>query len=95
MVPALVESETRCVPGSTRQKAGWAFLSAFGAIYFLWGGIALYLHIQNKGVLTQKMAHIFPLDGNAGLLIMITALVGALVAGFAAMSAALLRGIEK
>ena len=78
-----------------KQRAGWAFLSAFGAIYFLWGGIALFLHIQNKGVLTQRMAHVFPLDGNAGLLILITALLGALVAGFAAMSASTLRSFVR
>ncbi len=78
-----------------KQKIGWAYLSAFTAIFFLWGGLALLFHIRNKGVLTHKIANLLPLNGNAFLLITITALVGALVAGFAAMSGSSLRPEER
>jgi hypothetical protein len=74
-----------------RQKVGWASLAAFTAIALLWGGLATLIHLRNNGVLTQKMAHLFPLNGNSVSLIVITALVGALVAGFAAMSGSALR----
>jgi hypothetical protein len=57
-----------------KQKIGLAYLSAFAAISLLWGGLALFVHIRNKGLLTQKIAQIFPLNGNAFLLISITAL---------------------
>jgi hypothetical protein len=78
-----------------KQKVGLAYLSAFTAIYFLWGGLALFINIRNKNVLSQKMAQIFPLNGNAIYLIMVTAFVGAIVAGFAAMSGSSLRPLER
>lgn len=78
-----------------KQKIGFAYLSAFTAIYFLWGGLAFFIHVRNKGVLTQKIAQLFPLNGNAFYLISITAIIGALVAGFAAMSGSSLRPLER
>lgn len=78
-----------------KQKIGLAYLSAFSAILILWGGLAFLFHIRNTGVLTQKIANLLPLNGNTFYLIIITALVGALVAGFAAMSGSSLRPAEK
>jgi hypothetical protein len=78
-----------------KQKIGWAYLSGFTAISFLWGGLALFIHIRNKGVLTQKIAALLPLNGNTFYLISITAFVGALVAGFAAMSGSSLRPVDR
>lgn len=69
-----------------QQKTGYAFLSAFTAIFLLWGGLALLIHVRNQGVLTRKMAELFPLQGQSFYLIMLTAITGALVAGFAALS---------
>lgn len=77
-----------------KQKIAWAYLSAFTAIFFLWGGLATFVHIRNKGVLAQKIAQLFSLNGNAVYLVLITATVGALVAGFAAMSGSSLRPEE-
>ena len=78
-----------------KQRIGWAYLSAFTAIFFLWGVLALLFHLPNDGVLTGKVARIFPLGGNAFFLILITAFIGALVAGFAAMSGSSLRPAER
>ena len=78
-----------------KQKIGFAYLSAFTAIWFLWGGLSFLIHIRNNGVLTQKIARLFPLNGNSFYLIMITALIGATVAGFAAMSGSSLRPLER
>ena len=77
-----------------QQKTGYAFLSAFTAIWVLWGGLALFIHVRNMGVLTQKMAHLFPLNGQSFYLILLTAMVGATVAGFGAMSGSSLRLTE-
>ena len=73
------------------QTPGLAYLSAFTAVYFLWGGLAIFINIRNKGVLGQKIAQIFPLNGNTVYLLLVTATIGALVAGFAAMSGSSLR----
>ena len=78
-----------------KQEVGWAYLSAFTAIFFLWGGLATIISIQNKGVLAQKIAHLFPLNGNAVYLLLLTAIIGGLVAGFAAMSGSSLRTLER
>lgn len=78
-----------------KQKIGWACLSGFAAIFILWGGLAAVTTIPNKAVLARRVAQLFPLDGNEVLLIVITATVGALVAGFAAMSGSSLRPLER
>jgi hypothetical protein len=78
-----------------KQTIGLAYLSAFTAIFFLWGGLATFIHVQNKGVLTHKIAQLFPLNGNSVYLLLITAIVGAIVAGFAAMSGSSLRPAER
>jgi hypothetical protein len=76
-----------------QQRLGWAFLAGFTAIFLLWGGLALLIHVRNQGVLTKRMAELFPLQGQSVLLILLTALLGALVAGFAAMSGSSLRPV--
>ncbi|HVF81811.1 MAG TPA: hypothetical protein VM884_07750, partial [Flavisolibacter sp.] len=78
-----------------KQRLGIAFLSGFLGIFLLWGLLSLWIDIANHGVLSQKIALIFPLNGSSFLLILITALVGALVGGFAAMSGSSLRPLER
>lgn len=73
------------------QKAGKAFLSGFMGGFLLWGILALLRDIPNESLLSKKIAEILPLGGNAMLLIIVTAFVGALVAGFGAMSGSYLR----
>jgi hypothetical protein len=73
------------------QGAGKAFLSGFLALFLLWGGLAWYMDMKNQGILSAKIAAILPLGGSSILLVLVTALVGALVAGFAAMSGSYLR----
>lgn len=73
------------------QKAFRAFLSGFLGIFLLWCGLAWWIDMKNNGVLSKKIASILPLGGNAIALILVTGLVGGLVAGFAAMSGSYLR----
>lgn len=77
------------------QKAGKAFLSGFLGIFLLWAGLAYWMDQQNNGILSQRIAQILPLNGNSLLLILITGVVGGLVAGFAAMSGSFLRASSK
>ena len=77
------------------QSIGKSFLAGFLGVFLLWGILALWIDVKNGSVLSQKMSQLFSL-GKAGLLlVLITALIGALVAGFAAMSAGSLRPARK
>jgi hypothetical protein len=73
------------------QKAGKAFVSGFAGGFLLWGILALLRDIPNESLLSKKIAEVLPLGGSSLLLILVTALVGALVAGFGAMSGSYLR----
>jgi hypothetical protein len=73
------------------QKAGKAFFSGFFAVFILWGLLAWWIDLKNESVLSKKIAEVLPLGGNSFVLILVTAFVGALVAGFGAMSGSYLR----
>ena len=78
-----------------KQKIGLASLAGFTGIFLLWGGLALLINIKNESILSHKIARIFPLNGPGFLLVLLTAFIGALVAGFAAMSGSSLRPMER
>jgi len=73
------------------QRGGAAFLSGFTGLFLLWGAMALWIDQKNQSILSHKIAALLPLNGNVVLLILVTAFVGALVAGFASMSGSFLR----
>lgn len=77
------------------QKAGKAFLSGLLGVFLLWAGLAWWIDMKNNGVLSERIASILPLNGNSILLIGITALVGGMVGGFAAMTGSFLRASPK
>ena len=83
------------VAAIVHQIAGKAFLSGFLGLFLLWGGLAFWIDMKNDHILSQKIAAILPLGGNSILLILVTALVGGLVAGFAALSGSFLRASAK
>jgi len=72
------------------QRAGKAFLAAFIALFLLWGCLALWIDIKNTGILSKRIAELLGV-GSSFLLVLITGLVAALVAGFSAMSGSYLR----
>jgi hypothetical protein len=78
-----------------KQKILLAYLAGFTGIFFLWGVLALIIDIKNNSILSHKIAQIFPLNGSAFSLVMVTAFIGAIVAGFAAMSGSSLRPLER
>src|SRR5581483_2474423 len=65
-----------------------AFLAGFVAIFLLWGGMALVIDIANGHILATRVAGVLPLQGSSTLLLLITGLVGALVGGGGALTAA-------
>lgn len=79
------------VSAAIPQKPGFSFLSGFLGVFLLWEILAWWIDNKNNGILSQKIANILPVGGSSLLLIIITSLVGALVAGFAALAGTYLR----
>jgi hypothetical protein len=77
------------------QHAGKAFLGGFLGVFILWAGLAWWIDMKNEGILSKKIAQLLPLGGNSLLLIAVTAFIGALVAGFGAMTGSFLRSTNK
>jgi hypothetical protein len=74
-----------------QQGIGRSFLAGFAGIFLLWALVAFWIDVKNESLLSHKIAQLFPLGGSSFLLILITALIGALVGGFAAMAGSSLR----
>lgn len=73
------------------QKPGKAFLAAFLALFLLWGGLSFWISSANEHILAHKVSMLILKMDNPGLLIAATALIGALVAGCAAITGSFLR----
>jgi hypothetical protein len=73
------------------QRAGKAFLSGLLGVFILWAGLAWWIDMKNNGILSKKIASVLPLGGNSLLLVLVTGVVGGLIAAFAAMSGSYLR----
>ncbi|MFZ1264458.1 MAG: hypothetical protein WAT34_13190, partial [Chitinophagaceae bacterium] len=63
--------------------------------FLLWAGLAWWIDMKNNGVLSKKIATVLPLGGNSLVLILVTGIIGGLVAGMAAMSGSFLRSSNK
>jgi hypothetical protein len=73
------------------QKPGMAYLAGFLSILLFWGLLAWGIDAQNNSILSNRMATLFPLGGSSALLILVSALVGAIVGGLSALSGSYLR----
>lgn len=73
------------------QKPFKAFIAAFLALLLLWGGLSFWISNNNDHILAHKVSLLILKMDNPYLLILATALIGALVAGFAALSGSYLR----
>ncbi|MEN9569388.1 MAG: hypothetical protein RL172_619 [Bacteroidota bacterium] len=72
-------------------KPGKAFLAGFAALFILWGGLSWYISLANKHILAKKMSLLILQSNSPVALIVVTALIGALVAGLAALSGSFVR----
>jgi hypothetical protein len=70
---------------------GRAFLAGFLGVFLLWFVLALWIDIKNQHILSKKIAEIFPLGGSSFAIILVTAIIGAVVGGLAALSGSYLR----
>lgn len=73
------------------QKAGRAFFAGFTSLFLLWFVLAWWQSSANNNILAGKISQLLGIGNNAILLLIITAFIAALVAGFAAMSGSFLR----
>jgi len=73
------------------QKPGKAFLTGFIALFLLWGGLSFWISNNNDHILAHKISVLMLKMDNPYLLIFLTALIAALVAGFAALAGSYLR----
>jgi len=69
-------------------RGGRAFLAGFLGIGLGWLVLAGGLSTQNNGLLAHRMAQLLPLGGFPILLVLVTAVVGGLVGGLAALAGA-------
>ncbi|MEO8568793.1 MAG: hypothetical protein ABI419_06650 [Ginsengibacter sp.] len=74
-----------------RQTHLVSFFSGFTALFLLWGIMSFWISSNNNDVLAHKVSLLIFKSDNTFLLILSTALIGALVAGFAALAASFLR----
>ncbi len=79
------------VAAAIPQKPGKAFLAGFTALFLLWGSLSWYISSNNQHLLAHKVSLLILKMDAPYLLITVTALIGALVAGLAALSGSFVR----
>jgi hypothetical protein len=73
------------------QKPFVAFITGFFALFFLWFSLTLYISNNNEHILAHKVSMILLKQDNPFALIVMTAVIGALVGGFAALAGSFAR----
>ena len=69
-----------------RGRSGWqAFGAGFGAVALVWLLASAFSHFRTGGILTEKVATLLTLPSPL-LLLLVTALIGGLVGGMAALT---------
>lgn len=68
------------------QPAWVSFLTGFLSLFLLWGIMAAMISVANHHILADRISMLILKVDNPLLLILITALAGAIVAGFAALA---------
>jgi len=76
-----------------QQPSGKAFLCGFISLFILWSFLSFSISYNNDHILAHKMSLVILKVDNPYLLILVTALIGALVAGLGALTGSLFRGI--
>ena len=71
-------------------SSGWkSFFAGLLGVGLLWFAMALYLDQASQSILSEKVGRLFPTK-NVPLLMLITALIGGLVGGFASLTGSVL-----
>lgn len=73
------------------QKPFTSFLAGFTALFLLWGGLSFYISSSNNHLLAGKVSILLLQSDSPMTLVLATAIIGALVAGLAALSGSFVR----
>jgi hypothetical protein len=73
------------------QKPFKAFLTGFIALFLLWGGLSFWMSNNNDHILAHKVSQLILKMDNPIVLVLAAALIGAIVAGFAALAGSYMR----
>lgn len=73
------------------QSAGKAFLAAFFAVFILWSYMAFVLSNANGHLLAHRVSMLILKTDSPFMIILVSGLIGGIVAAFAALSGNLLR----
>lgn len=70
-----------------RQSPGRSFLTGFIALFLLWGGLSFWISNANEHLLAHKVSVLILKMDSPYILMLVTALIGGLVAGLGALTA--------
>jgi hypothetical protein len=73
------------------QRPVKAFFAAFIALFLLWGGLSFWISNNNDHILAHRVSQLILKMDSPYMLILATAVIGALVAGCAALTGSFLR----
>ena len=73
------------------QSAVKSFLTGFTALFLLWGALSFWISNNNEHLLAHKVSMVLLKMDSSWVLIFATGIIGALVAGFGALSGSFLR----
>jgi hypothetical protein len=79
------------VAAAIPQKPFASFLAGFIALFLLWGSLSWYISSNNNNLLAHKVSLLLLQTDSPVVLILITAFIGALVAGLGALSGSFVR----
>lgn len=68
------------------QRAWMSFVAGFTALLLLWGILAFYISSNNEHILAHRVSLLILKTDNPYLLILITALIGALIGGLSSLT---------
>lgn len=77
------------------QKPLWSFLAGFCALFLLWTILAFIISSSNNHILAHRMSLVILKRDSPFVLMLVTGLIGALVAGFAALAGSFVRIPDK
>ena len=72
-----------------------AFFSGFLALFLLWSILSFYISVNNDHILAHRVSLLLIKNDSPFLLILITGLIGGIVAGLASLTASYIYGRER
>jgi hypothetical protein len=73
------------------QKAIYSFLSAFIAVFLLWGIMSYVISIENENILAKKISMLILKRNSPELLVLLGAFIGGIVCAFSALTGSFLK----